>query len=245
MTAHWSYDDSDEHGPQNWPGDAHGSFQSPVDICKESVKTVPREDPLKFVNYNRPIHGDLINNGHSIQFIPDKCIDTPEIYGGKLDQSYKLVQYHLHWAVDGAGSEHTVDGEGYVAELHLVHQGIEDPERLAVLAVFLDVNHNYKPLRQEFETLSHVIEPNTKRTIQNIVLEDKLPKDLSYVRYEGSLTTPPCSENVTWTVFTEPISITEEQLAALRTVKDASGTVLQKNCRPCQSLNGRQLFHVC
>ncbi|KAK0404552.1 hypothetical protein QR680_017507 [Steinernema hermaphroditum] len=239
MTAHWNYEDSDlENGPTNWPGESHGSFQSPVDICHDAVEKIQNHDPLKFVNYNRPIHGDLVNNGHTIQFVPDKCIDTPEIYGGGLDQSYKLVQYHLHWS-------QCEKGEHKPAELHLVHAGVEDPDRLVVLGVFLEVAENHKPLQIEFDTLVHVTAPNTRRQIANIVLEDKLPKDKSCVRYQGSLTTPPCSEVVTWMVFTQPVSITEEQLSALRQVQDSESGVLQKNRRPVQPLNGRQLFHVC
>uniref|UniRef100_A0A1I7Z3U8 carbonic anhydrase n=1 Tax=Steinernema glaseri TaxID=37863 RepID=A0A1I7Z3U8_9BILA len=246
MTAHWNYDSDEEHGPHNWPGEIHGSCQSPVDICHDALKKVSKAaDPLKFVNYNRAIHGDLVNNGHAVQFVPDRRIDTPEIYGGSLDQSYKLVQYHLHWSQGDDGSEHTLNGEHKVAELHLVHAGVEDPERLVVLGVFLEVGPNHKPLEPEFKTLPHVFEPNTRRPVENIVLEDKLPKDLSYVRYHGSLTTPPCSECVTWFVFTQPISITEEQLAALRQVKDSECGVLKKNRRPVQPLNGRELFHVC
>ncbi|KAK0404553.1 hypothetical protein QR680_017507 [Steinernema hermaphroditum] len=202
MTAHWNYEDSDlENGPTNWPGESHGSFQSPVDICHDAVEKIQNHDPLKFVNYNRPIHGDLVNNGHTSEHKP--------------------------------------------AELHLVHAGVEDPDRLVVLGVFLEVAENHKPLQIEFDTLVHVTAPNTRRQIANIVLEDKLPKDKSCVRYQGSLTTPPCSEVVTWMVFTQPVSITEEQLSALRQVQDSESGVLQKNRRPVQPLNGRQLFHVC
>jgi carbonic anhydrase len=82
----------------------------------------------------------------TVQFLPDPQVEPPEIYGGKLDQNYRFIQYHFHWAQhDNEGSEHTVGGLRYPAELHLVHKGVQDPTKLAVLGIFLKLDDEAKP----------------------------------------------------------------------------------------------------
>jgi carbonic anhydrase len=246
-TDNWNYDDDGECGPCNWPGETHGHAQSPIDLQLSKMKTICLNDHLKFVNYNKPISGEIVNNGHSIQFIPDPRIDVPEIYGGMLDQSYRFVQYHFHWAQnDNEGSEHTLGGLQYPAELHLVHKGVEDPSKLAVLGVFLTVGKDDSALRTEETVLSKILECGQRAELKNQILDFKLPENRnSFARYNGSLTTPPCSECVVWTVFTEPVSVTREQIALLRTVKDYRGSTIRKNYRPVQNLNDRTIYLAC
>lgn len=243
---HWNYCEDGECGPCHWPN-ADGLQQSPIDIDLSFVKLAEDCDPMKFVNYHRLISGEIVNNGHSVQITPKgSSADLPEIFGGGLDQVYRLAQYHFHWSQDNKrGSEHTVDGHHYPMELHLVHVGAENPEKLAVLAVFLEVGTDNKALNQECKVLERVHEPSKFYPIHNIKIEDKLPKNRqSFWRYSGSLTTPPCTECVTWTVFTEPIQVTREQLEEFRKVEDAPGHPLEKNYRPVQGLNEREVFHV-
>ncbi|KAI1718344.1 eukaryotic-type carbonic anhydrase domain-containing protein [Ditylenchus destructor] len=185
-----------------------------------------------------------------IQFIPEPRIDPPEIYGGKLDQHYRFIQYHYHWAQnDNEGSEHTLCGRYFPAELHLVHQGVEDPSKLAVLGVFLQLataeNEAGSALEVEAQALPKIKCFGQKVPVPAQELKNKLPKNQqAFVRYQGSLTTPPCSENVTWTVLTEPVTVTREQLNLLRAVEDCRGKVIHKNYRPLQPLNDRTL-HYC
>lgn len=111
------------------------------------------------------------------------------------------------------GSEHTLGGLQYPAELHLVHKGVEDPNKLAVLGIFLNVGKDDSALRSEETVISKILEPGQRAEMKNQVLELKLPENRnSFARYNGSLTTPPCTECVIWTVFTEPVSITREQV---------------------------------
>jgi carbonic anhydrase len=244
----WNYDDDDcECGPRNWPGEPKGNKQSPIDLQISKMKTVGLNDPLKFVNYDKPISGQLVNTGHSVQFTPEARINAPEIYGGMLDQSYRFIQYHFHWAQkDNEGSEHTLGGLRYPAELHLVHQGVDDPTKLAVLGVFLKLDDIGSALSVDEAALSKIKENGQSTSIKDQVLNVKLPDNCgSFARYEGSLTTPPCSENVIWTVFTDPLGITTKQIALLRSVKDYRGSVIHKNYRPVQNLNDRKIYLTC
>uniref|UniRef100_A0A914WFY8 Carbonic anhydrase n=1 Tax=Plectus sambesii TaxID=2011161 RepID=A0A914WFY8_9BILA len=207
---------------------------------------VEQIDPIRFVNYERPVEGKFVNNGHSVQVNIPNYSEDPEIFGGELDQVYRLIQYHFHWGQqDHEGSEHTLAGLRYPAELHLVHQGVDDPSKLAVLGVFLKLAPDGEALESEAQHLDEIVEPNSATTIAHIILKKKLPKNTkSFWRYHGSLTTPPCSECVTWTIFTEPVNITKEQLAKLRQIKDVECEPLRKNYRPVQPLNKRQVRHV-
>jgi carbonic anhydrase len=102
--------------------------------------------------------------------------------------------------------------------LHLVHQGVDDPTKLAVLGMFLHLGSDHTALHPDAQVLSEVIECGKKvRTKTPISLEAKLPESRSsFARYNGSLTTPPCSENVTWTVFTEPVEVSSEQASLIK-----------------------------
>uniref|UniRef100_A0A0N5C6N3 Carbonic anhydrase n=1 Tax=Strongyloides papillosus TaxID=174720 RepID=A0A0N5C6N3_STREA len=248
MTGHkWNYDDNGPCGPCNWPGDIHGKCQSPIDIDISKIVRIAADEQFHFKNYNKPLEGQFLNNGHSIQFLPKDSEDVPIISGGKLEQDYRFIQYHFHWGQNNdEGSEHTLNSLQYPVELHLVHQGIKDPSKLAVLGVFIRLSGDGKSFIAEEDGLDKLIEPNSKFTAKSQKLEDKLPKNLqSFIRYSGSLTTPPCTENVTWTVFTEPISITKQQLQKLRKVKDSEGKIIMKNFRPTQEWCDRTVYHVC
>ncbi|CAD6185223.1 unnamed protein product [Caenorhabditis auriculariae] len=240
MTGHWSYYEDDGCGPTQWP---NGLRQSPVNIDLSNVVFHETNDGIKFVNYDHVLRGELVNNGHSVQLKPELYGEAPEIYGGGLDQVYRLVQYHFHWGSNCCeGSEHLIDGKSYPAELHLVHQGTEDPNMLAVIGVFLEIGDDGSALAQEEQVLSRLQYNNSSAYVENIVLADKLPINRnSFFRYSGSLTTPPCSEVVTWTVFPQPIQVTEEQLDLFRNVEDPYRRPIVRNFRPVQELYDREI----
>lgn len=132
-----------------------------------------------------------------------------------------------------AGSEHTLGGLAYPAELHIVHQGVDDPHRLAVLGVFLHVSDfanipdelgdEREPidllgavgecLREDETALAKIRESGAECPLGEQKLVAKLPAQRNaFFRYDGSLTTPPCTENVLWTVFADPVLISREQV---------------------------------
>lgn len=268
----WDYDDLGPCGPNNWlkiiGDDKLGKLQSPINLQLSQMRILSLTHPLCLVNYKKPLPGQFVNTGCSIQFLPDPQVEPPEIYGGNLDQNYRFVQYHFHWAQnDNEGSEHCIGGLRYPAELHLVHKGVEDENKLAVLGIFIKldevknddvkVKKRYLFEKQEMDALKELTEFGNKKALDSShCLELKLPPNCcieresfkgaenftsSFVRYQGSLTTPPCTENVHWTIFTDPVFITKEQLSYLRKIKDCRGNVISKNYRPVQNLVDHQV----
>ncbi|VDK65125.1 unnamed protein product [Anisakis simplex] len=213
VTGHWDYCDDGDCGPRHWPN-ANGLKQSPINIDLCSIKPKCDCEPFKFIHYAHPFSGEIVNNGHSVQITPKFICDIPEVSGGGLDQAYRLVQYHFHWSQqDSEGSEHTIAGLHYPVELHLVHKGVTDPEKIAVFAVFFILGDDNQALKVEADLLSEILDPSNSTKIEHAIVENKLPHNRkSFWRYDGSLTTPPCSECVTWTIFTEPVQITKEQV---------------------------------
>ena len=169
---------------------------------------------------------DGINNGHTIQINY-----TGEASLTLGDVSYKLVQYHFH-----SPSEHTVDGKHFPMEMHMVSKSSDG--RLAVVGVFIATgrhNRNFDPVwanlpaKKGMET--HV--PAVKVDVNALV-----PTVRTAYRYDGSLTTPPCSEGVKWIVMTTPIEMSSEQIGAFtRPIKD--------NNRPVQPAERADGSHRC
>lgn len=217
----WSY--SGPTGPQHW-GDLDPRFevantgcqQSPIDLAGTFE---PGAETVFFTYQASPLN--VTNNGHSIQ------IDCPSgssiSIGGK---QFDLVQYHFH-----TPSEHTADGKFYDMELHLVHQS--DRGQLAVVGVFLKKGNTHLSLGDIWE---HMPEQAGCSAASDLMIDptDFLPTDRRHVQYDGSLTTPPCTEGVAWIMLLEPISVSEEQIKQFEQVIGASN-------RPVQPLNDRVL----
>jgi len=229
MSDQWGY--KSHNGPNEWhkwfPVGKEGSRQSPVAI---EAATSIKDSSLGQVEYKyNPNHCLKVSNtGASWKL--DVNSDESSLKGGPLDSEYKLLQIHAHWgACDGSGSEHTLDGECYDAELHLVHyntkygepgNALDKPDGLAVLGIFLKVGKAHP----EFEKLCTSLEEIVLRGSAVAVKEPIdpaafLPGDKSYFTYLGSLTTPPLLESVTWIVFRQNIEISEEQLDVMRKLK--------------------------
>lgn len=213
-TAHWDYA---EHGPEHW-GDFSGTCdtgksQSPINIIPtESVEL----NSLYEISFAEDVHTDakVFDNGHSIKVIPSN--------GGKItlkEKEYKLVQFHFH-----GKSEHTIDGRRYDMVVHMVHQAAD--KSLAVVAVMFEVG-------QENKFIQNIIENVGKEV--NIDPQELLPKDFSrYYHYVGSLTTPPCTENVQWYILKDTDTISSAQLKKFR-------EYYTDNERPIQPINSRHI----
>jgi len=239
-----------------------GKTQSPIDINTSEAKKATYED-FTFVGYDRNSKKDtFVNDGHSVKM---ESTYQPQVYGGGLPGVYQFAQFHLHWgSEDNQGSEHTINKKSYPMELHLVHFKTEygndigsaisnEPranDNLAVLGIMFEIqvgdNAALYPMMEALEKIASA-DLGTKVDMNEAPLESLLPKDTKdFYRYQGSLTTPGCNEIVVWTVFKEPIGISEAQMAKFReNVKmNESGKKLVDNYRVVQPLNGRKVQFV-
>ncbi|XP_072230519.1 carbonic anhydrase 4-like [Leuresthes tenuis] len=244
------------NAPEKWKfvnQDCGGKYQSPINIVTR--KTIKNEclTPLQFNNYQHTFIRPIKNNGHSVQ------VEVPNlstISGADLPATYKAVQFHLHWGNKGGpGSEHTIDGEQYPMELHIVHMktqytslttALSDKEGVAVLAFFFErsnsANRKYDPI---ITSLQSIKATNSNTTLPSISLAQLIPSErnmTSYYRYKGSLTTPGCTEAVIWTVFENPIPLSMEQLKAFSELQFHDGKPMVENFRPVQPLNDRNVY---
>ncbi|KAF8763344.1 putative carbonic anhydrase 3 [Argiope bruennichi] len=223
-----------------------GSQQSPVDIDTEDALKSAFLKPLEFHGYDRPLRNAVIlNNGHTVLIKAERNSDPPFIKGGGLDGKYTFRQLHFHWgSSNDKGSEHRIDGKSYPGELHIVHEKNGETGDLAVVAVFLEISKRKNlDLEPIITSLPKVSVPGPVVPIKkSFQLAKMLPKDAKhYYRYVGSLTTPPCTEGVTWTILATPVRIGEHQLKAFRRLRASSGSkhFLSDNFRLPQELHQR------
>ena len=217
--AHWSY--TGESNPANWAklsGEYHlcatGTCQSPINVAAAEPKDL--DNPV--FDY-RTSAVNIINNGHTVQVNCDP--DSSLKLEGK---SYKLTQFHFH-----APSEHRVNGQAYPVEMHLVHQA--DDGTLAVIGLLIATGRENAALAPVFSQLPSTPGP-AKAAPGTINIADVLPATRTSFRYGGSLTTPPCSERVAWTLLTTPIELSASQIKAFTSLYNG-------NNRPVQPLNNR------
>uniref|UniRef100_A0A5F9DPV5 Carbonic anhydrase n=1 Tax=Oryctolagus cuniculus TaxID=9986 RepID=A0A5F9DPV5_RABIT len=186
----------------------------------------------------------------------------PDMYLQGLPSRYTATQLHLHWGNrnDPYGSEHTVGGKQFAAELHIVHYNSDSypdistasnkSEGLAVLAVLIEKGYFNPYYDRIFSFLRYVKYKGQNVRIPTFNIEELLPeKPAEYYRYRGSLTTPPCYPSVLWTVFRNPVTISQEQLLALQTAlyftraDDPAPREMINNFRPIQNF-GVRLVHA-
>ena len=232
--VHWGYEG--DEGPEYW-GDLSSDFaacrqgveQSPVDLSHSiPVGTVPLERQLTTPTLTveqRARVMDLVDNGHTIQVTND--VPMALDLGG---EHYELVQFHFH-----APSEHTFDGKHAPLEIHYVHRSTGG--QLAVLGALLEEGEHEPLLDPILAALPE--RPGDSRHLEGLDLDmsQLRPLPQQYFFYEGSLTTPPCSEGVLWIVMGELRQISPDQMAALT-------PLLHDNNRPVQPLGDRQLSLV-
>lgn len=230
---HWSYEG--DTGPSNWgtlSGEwsacSGGQSQSPIDIDQTvSMADMPalsaqfKPAALRIV-HNEHI-ADGINNGHTIQI---NYSNGDMLAVG--DEQFELVQYHFH-----SPSEHTVRGQHYPMEMHMVHKSADG--KLAVVGVFIEEGTHNAAFDPIWSNL-----PATKGAeshFENVMVDvnQLLPARTTSYRYDGSLTTPPCSESVKWIIMATPIQLSTEQVGAFR-------AIIHGNNRPVQALNGRSVM---
>jgi carbonic anhydrase len=220
--AHWAY--TGHSGPAEWgamsPDFATcklGKHQSPIDIRSAKSEDLPA---IAFHYEAAPL--DVVDNGHTIQvnYAPGSWIDV----GGTR---YDLVQFHFH-----KPSEEKIDGKAHAMVAHLVHKNAAG--KLAVVAVLLDAGGSNPTIDTIWKNLPKAKEKDVVVPGTRIDASALLPKDRGYYTFAGSLTTPPCSEDVTWLVLKEPLRIENAEIAAF-------GKIYPMNARPTQPTNDRPI----
>lgn len=219
---HWSYEG--EFGPQAWGKlkpeynvCALGKRQSPIAIEDGATLQGPAE-PLQFA-YSAS-SGTVVNNGHTIQV--DLQGDNQFTVRGS---AYRLQQFHFH-----TPSEEQVNGKRFPLVAHLVHKNAEG--QLAVVAVLLEEG-SANAVIDKVWTYMPLDAGDKVRMPQGLLnLAEFLPTDQRYYQFMGSLTTPPCSENVLWMVLKTPVTLSRAQHKLFT-------QLYPNNARPVQPLNGR------
>ena len=220
---HWAY--SGPEDPSHWgtldPSYAAcslGKTQSPINIADAKPEVLP---VLKLDYQAIPLN--IIDNGHTIQvnYTPGSTLTVG-------DKSYTLKQFHFHHP-----SEEHVNGKGVPLVAHLVHADAEG--HLAVVAVLFEQG----PANPLIDTVWKNI-PSEKQKAQDISsvsiqAQDLLPSERGYFTYAGSLTTPPCSEGVTWFVLKSYATVSPQQVATF-------AKIYPMNARPIQPSNGREIL---
>ena len=227
--VHWGYEGHE--GPEFW-----GDLSTAYELCK----TGKEQSPIDFISGTEKIRKldeletdyesdalNVQNNGHTIQvnMAPGSTIETPT-------GEYQLLQFHFHYK-----SEHTIDGAHTALEAHFVHMNKDG--QLGVLGVFIKPDHS----GHENEALATILHgaPHKvaiRKLSKELDIEKLLPSEEieKFWHYNGSLTTPPCSEGVKWYVAQQHIHASEEQ------IEEMAALLHHHNYRPTQDLNGRKVL---
>ena len=222
-----------------------GTRQSPIDIVSADV--IDNDELLDLVleGWTEEREGLFFNKGTNVEFEPnvDESVPTTINHQG----TYQVLQFHIHWGQNSAeGSEHVVDGVPASAEIHFVHSLVGDPNNglagnsFAVVGVQAVANSDME-ISGVWSALNvtgvQAFEAEIDATVR---YSDLLPDELDYYYYEGSLTTPACSEVVQWFLLKQTIEIPTAYLEQLRQVeRNDGGDLLTFNYRDTQSLNNR------
>lgn len=216
----WTY--SGDTGAKNWAkltpefGACAGKNQSPINLTGFTSASLK---PIKFAY--KPGGNTILNNGHTVQ------VNYAKGSSIKVDGiTFNLLQFHFH-----APSENNINGKSYPLEAHFVHA--DKKGNLAVVAVMFKEGKANKELAKAWKHMPHEGE---KHKLHNISASKMLPRSKGYYRFNGSLTTPPCSEGVRWLVMKKPVTASKAQIAAFKKV------LHEPNNRPIQPLNARTVL---
>ncbi|MEW6163761.1 MAG: carbonic anhydrase family protein [Pseudomonadota bacterium] len=218
--VHWGY--AGMGAPENWakikPEYATcgtGQRQSPIDI-RGGIKV--DLEPIRF-DY-RPTHFRIMDNGHTVQ------VEVGE--GSSITvtgRTYPLVQFHFH-----RPSEERIGGKAYDMVAHLVHKDYDGS--LAVIAVLMERGMEHPLIQTLWNHMPLEVGMAVEPPDAVIDLNRLLPEKREYYTYMGSLTTPPCTENVLWMVFKNPVPVSSEQIGIF-------SRLYPNNARPVQPANDR------
>jgi carbonic anhydrase len=215
--VHWGYEGA--MGPDRWgdefPTCAKGKAQAPLNIKGPFEKALFNVAP----DY-KPGQLKIVNNGHTIQ------VNVPP--GSKLridSKPFELLQFHFH-----RPSEEHIDGKPSAMVIHFVHKN--DAGRLAVLGVLLKEGNENPGIKALWAHAPAKEGPEIAPEGVMFNPANLLPREYEFYSYEGSLTTPPCTEGVRFFILKSHVNVSREQVEAFP---------FKKNARPIQPQNGRAI----
>ena len=220
--SHWGY--AGEIGPDRWVklkpefAACAGKNQSPINVSGLIEAQLP---PLKY-DYKQG-GSEVVNNGHAIQVNYDAGSST--VIDGIR---FELKQFHFH-----SPSENHINGKSFPLEAHLVHA--DKDGNLAVVSVMFDEGKANPAVAAAWSLMPK--SAGGKNALPNkVAATGLLPANRDYYRYNGSLTTPPCTEGVRWIVLKKPMTVSKQQVEAFEK------TLGFANNRPVQALNARPIL---
>lgn len=227
----FTYLQNSSTGPENWgninpqwEACNNGKLQSPIDLLHERVSIVAALGDLRRTYKNAS--AIVKNRGHDIM------VEWIGNAGGVIinGTEYKLVQCHWH-----SPSEHTIQGKKFKLELHMVHKNSEG--EIAVIGILYELG---RPDTFLEKVLEHLNSHNEKEFELGFVDPWEIKfGSRKYYRYLGSLTVPPCTEGVLWTILQKVRTVSKEQIGTLR---EAVHDGFEDNARPTQPGDGRSIY---
>ncbi|CBY12062.1 unnamed protein product [Oikopleura dioica] len=262
LAAGWSYPETFSPGGSSWGPECTVQMRgSPIDLdyTYRHFHFMDCQEAWNMTGYDTQATWKFADNEHTVELTSDD-VDA-NFSGGHIGNEYQFHSFHFHWGDKSGhgGSEHTINGHHTFAEVHFVHHrsdidlttGLGFGDGLAVLGFMIEVtdgdesNDAMGELARRLRWQSNK-KGNEDGTIQNF---DFSINDLTsgvdmnnFYRYEGSLTTPPCSEAVQWTVFKDPIRISEKTAANLLRSADLDDEHIEDNFRPVMPLAERDVI---
>ncbi|XP_055851420.1 putative carbonic anhydrase 3 isoform X2 [Episyrphus balteatus] len=238
-----------------------GFRQSPISLDRQ-ISSPLVIYPITFHNFDVELQGPVhvTNNGNAVEMDVENTVNGfhPFITGGGLSGVYQVENVHFHWGSNQIrGSEHAVGGQKYDLEMHIVCKNIkfgslaearDDPFGIAVMGVLfkeVDTNSLEHPLKPIIDLLPSLTKAGSVSQIAQPLKLSSLLSRLNpkyFYTYRGSLTTPPCSQSVTWLVFEHIQEIPPNSLHQFWRLRDADDLPLVNNFRPLQQLNNRKIF---
>lgn len=222
---HWSYEG--DEGPDHWAELSakyalcrDGKNQSPVNLVADFSVGLPE---LIFEYHGTPIHET--NNGHTIML---KVSGESYLVVAEKDWRFKLLQGHFH-----SPSEHTVNGESFPMEIHLVHS--DGAGQFTVVGIMVEEGEENEMLNRIWSFMPEQV-GESKESPLTVFEAGVLPPTRNYFSYDGSLTTPPCTEGVRWIVLRDLLTASADQIARF---KERVGPSTN---RPTQPQNARTIL---